>query len=668
MSETLHDVSGLQWLDNLNLAGTLKVGKTSSQRIWPLDGGPSRVLAPGETGQLSPDRTRIISREKEEWVVREMAGARHELIRVPFAYGDNLRNLMVWSRDSQQVVLVQEARAQALPADTVATENGVRVVDLGAQAEARDAAGVFTTTLTVLDLRASTAPRRFPFSGLIDALEWGTAEDLYFVVQPFWNTGGEPPATVVRVLQDGKSREVFRVGGVMQGIDPRVSPDGRWMSVTCDIDTQIWDDFNSLLLVDLASGKVRRLTQKEYVIGSSVRWAPDSSGMYFAVRDGGWTQLRRTDLDGRVTALTETPTLKREPELSPDGRWLAYVAYNGLGRVELRVLDAKSKHDRQVTLLDDPAKRYQLGRFERVKFPTPDGLQMAAWVVYPPNFDPSKKYPLYIDVHGGGPGSYLYLMGAISAVVAQGPLEWHAWATRGYIVFVPDYRSSGEYGPGIAAARHRGDYGGIEADARDVEAGTQWMLTRPYVDATRLGLLGISAGGARVNLLLTRSSRYRAGVLLDAIGAGVLPDFLAGLTGAHTGSTASQMFWETRVGKLADKPKDYLGGFLFDGYKSKIPTLIMVGGDRNKGALDPLSAEVLFSLLRQNHVPARMLRYVDEGHGLGTAASARHAFEQVHAWFAEHMDMATDAEGRVLFEGSRVKPRKSVAQRVGAEL
>ncbi len=91
-------------------------------------------------------------------------------------------------------------------------------------------------------------------------LGMGSADDLYFVAQPFWQTGGTPPETVVRVLRGGESREVFRVGGIMQGIAPRVLPDGNWMSVICDIDDQVWDDFNSLLVVELATGNVRRLT------------------------------------------------------------------------------------------------------------------------------------------------------------------------------------------------------------------------------------------------------------------------------------------------------------------------------------------------------------------------------------------------------------------------
>ncbi|MEP7245170.1 MAG: prolyl oligopeptidase family serine peptidase, partial [Gammaproteobacteria bacterium] len=628
-AETPPIVSGLQWMDNLHVAGNVKVGKETTRRTWSLTGAPSGIAAMGES-RNSPDGTRIVTLENDEWIVRETTGARRVLARVPAGYGKNHLGLMVWSRDSRKIALVEEARAQPEPPDTVSVANGVRYVDVGAQAEARDAAGMFTSTITVLDLNTPESPRRFPYAGRLQSLEWGSADDLYFVTQRFWGTGGEPLETVVRALRGGESHDVFRVGGIMQGIAPRISPDGRWMSVTCDIDSQIWDDFTSLLIVELATGKVRRLTNDQYVIGGSVRWAPDSHRLYYTVRDGGWAQIHRADLDGRSIALTDSPTLKQEMQLSPDGQQLAYLATDGLARVDLRLLGTRANHDRRVASLNDPTTRFRLGRFERVKFPTADGLQLAAWVIYPAEFDSRKKYPLFVDVHGGGPGSYLYLLGPLSGLTARGPLEWHTWATKGYVVFVPDYRSSGEYGAGIASARHHnGDYGGIEADMRDIDAGTEWMSKQPYIDTSRIGVLGSSAGGARVNLLLTRSTRYRAGVIHDEIGAGVLPEFLNSLTGPRTGSTGTTMFWQTRVGNLADHPKDFLGGFLFDGYKSKTPTLIMIGGDRNQdllAALDPTSAEVLFSILRQNHVPARMLRYLDDGHGFQTQASANHAF------------------------------------------
>jgi dipeptidyl aminopeptidase/acylaminoacyl peptidase len=86
-----------------------------------------------------------------------------------------------------------------------------------------------------------------------------------------------------------------------------------------------------------------------------------------------------------------------------------------------------------------------MGEFRVVSWPSFDGLEIAGYEVRPPNFDPKKKYPMLVDVHGGGPGSRLYLMGGMIGSL----IERHLWAARGFVVFVPDYRTAAPYGPGV---------------------------------------------------------------------------------------------------------------------------------------------------------------------------------------------------------------------------
>ena len=133
-------------------------------------------------------------------------------------------------------------------------------------------------------------------------------------------------------------------------------------------------------------------------------------------------------------------------------------------------------------------------------------------------------------------------------------------------------------------------------------------------------VIGHSAGGARVNLLLTRSNLYGAGIISDQIAAGALPQTIW-LTSAKQSGVRFDESFTSRGVTFAEDPSVYTGGFLFDGYKSKTPTLILVGNSE-KGAAPGLSSEVLFSMLRQYKVPTRMLRYLDDGHTPTTRASA----------------------------------------------
>ncbi len=138
-AETAPEISGLQWTDATHIAGNMKVGRESTRRIWPSSGG---CFARCDTGRkptlLLTDGALSLS-EHDDWVVRETTGEHRELARVPAAHGNNPLGLMAWSRDSRRIALSEETRAQPYPPDTVSTAKGVRYVDVGAQADARDA-------------------------------------------------------------------------------------------------------------------------------------------------------------------------------------------------------------------------------------------------------------------------------------------------------------------------------------------------------------------------------------------------------------------------------------------------------------------------------------------------------------------------------------------------
>jgi acetyl esterase/lipase len=228
-----------------------------------------------------------------------------------------------------------------------------------------------------------------------------------------------------------------------------------------------------------------------------------------------------------------------------------------------------------------------------------------------------------------------------------GPLEWHVWAALGYVVFVPDYRSSGEYGPQVAKARYlTSDFCGIQRDAQDVENGTRWVMSKGFIDSRRVAVFGHSAGGGRVNLLLTRSHLYHAGILHEPTSSGSMATILDVTTGPSAGVRFENFgFWgsdkATDGVSFAKNPSAYLSGFLFDGYKSTTPTLILVGNPA-KGALPPMSAEVLFSMLRQYNVPTRMLRYTNDGHNPLNAASSLSEFNEVRAWLERYIPAHPD--------------------------
>jgi len=644
---SLHNV---RWLaDSSGVVATRSEPEVPGETIesWSLSGA-HESLGSGQFAAPSPDGRWIAFLDGKHWALRERSSGKVTPLGEEGAFAPTVLNTPRWSRDSRYVGIVDILRQPDAPfVPPAEVKDGVRFVDVGAVADGALRAAEDRSRITLIDVRhpqewrSHLVPEWLAYYG-----DWGPNGQFYFVAISSWR-GDTPTYTVLRRI-DARTMgvtEIYRMpNAVMQGAAPRVSPDGKSIALAWDIDTKRWDDFNSLILVDAKTGAVKRLTQKQYVAAASYSWAPDGRSLYFIARHGGLDQVYQVTMDGEVRQLSSGDRRHFDLTLSPDGRWLSYQTEDGNSRKDVRIRSTRDGTERVVTVLSDVSGDYRLAGFKHVKWRSTDGLDIYGYVFTPPDFDPKRKYPLYVDVHGGGPAARLYLSGPLSLAISNTPLEWHAWATLGYVVFVPDMRSSGEYSPTVAAQRYGSrdwDWTGMQKDVEDIESGTRWMIEQGYIDPQRVAVFGHSAGGGRVNLLLTRSSLYHAGIIHDGIQPGALGVMLAFMSGRNTGSGFNEIYLSNGQ-RIADNPQAFLGGFMFDGYKSHTPTLIMVG-NQDKGAVETQSAEVLFTTLRMYHVPARMLRYPDEGHNPLTAASALHRFGEIKAWLEKYIPMPGSA-------------------------
>jgi dipeptidyl aminopeptidase/acylaminoacyl peptidase len=234
-----------------------------------------------------------------------------------------------------------------------------------------------------------------------------------------------------------------------------------------------------------------------------------------------------------------------------------------------------------------------------------------AWVVRPPDFDPARSYPLLLLVHGGPQGAW-----------ADGwSYRWNAqvFASAGYVVFMPNPRGSTGWGQPFTDDINK-DWGGKAYE--DVMKGTDFALGLPGVDRARVAAAGASYGGYMIDWIAGHTDRFKALVTHDGVFDLV----------SMYGSTEELWFpewefggpyWSHPEGYARYNPRDYVKSF-------KTPTLV-VHGERDYRV--PLEQGLgMFTALRRQGVPARLVTFPDEGHWVLKPQNSVRWYAEVLAW------------------------------------
>jgi dipeptidyl aminopeptidase/acylaminoacyl peptidase len=246
-----------------------------------------------------------------------------------------------------------------------------------------------------------------------------------------------------------------------------------------------------------------------------------------------------------------------------------------------------------------------------------DEFTVQGWLIYPKDYDPSKKYPMVVYVHGGPEGvvtpSYPDTFGDATVLGSQG-----------YFVFYPNFRGSAGQAEAFTAANVK-DYG--YGDLRDILSGLTEVLHTVPVDSTRVGITGWSYGGYMTMWAVTQTHRFRAAVS----GAG-LADWLS-----YYGENGIDKWMDSYFGgNVYDNPAVYAKSSPITFIKNvTTPTLVVVG-DRDIECPPPQSYE-FWHALRTMGVKTQFVIYPDEGHEIGQPEHRRDIMRRMAAWFAENM-------------------------------
>ena len=247
-----------------------------------------------------------------------------------------------------------------------------------------------------------------------------------------------------------------------------------------------------------------------------------------------------------------------------------------------------------------------------------DDFHVQGWLMLPKDYDPQKKYPLLVMVHGG----------PAAAVTAHwgggGGLSATAFSALGYFVLQPNPR--GSYGQGEAFTQaNRKDFG--YGDLRDILAGVDAVEARYPVDPNRVGLTGWSYGGFMSMFAVTQTQRFKAAVA----GAGI-SDWQS-----YYGENSIDQWMIPYFGaSVYDDPAVYAKSSAIKFIKqAKTPTLVVVG-DRDGECPAPQSYE-FWHALRDAHVPTQLVVYPNEGHGFQDPAHRRDVLYRAVEWFGKYL-------------------------------
>jgi dipeptidyl aminopeptidase/acylaminoacyl peptidase len=408
----------------------------------------------------------------------------------------------------------------------------------------------------------------------------------------------------------------------MQVAMPRWAPDNSQIAFIGGLMSDQPVVGGDIYTIGVTSGAARNLTDGMRMTATSLEWSSDSSGINFAGVSDGKTIIAALDLRGKIS------TLWTGAERIARGRFQPQISLARDGKTSVAIRQSFSEPPEvwagaigewtQITH-DNAALRPAWGKGENLHWTTDIG-PVQGWLIYPREFDPSKKYPMVVVVHGGPAAAQLPSWPGRTAFPFALP-------SAGYFLLFPNPR--GSYGGGEKfAAGNVKDFG--YGDFRDILAGVDEAIKDAPIDPNRLGITGWSYGGYMSMWAVTQTNRFRAAVA----GAG-LANWLS-----YYGENKIDQWMPPYFGATVyDDPAIYARSSPITFIKNaKTPTLIIVG-DRDISCPAPQSYE-FWHALKTLGVPTELAVYPIETHFFADPAHNRDVIERSAAWFDKYLKTA----------------------------
>ncbi|HXG63974.1 MAG TPA: S9 family peptidase, partial [Blastocatellia bacterium] len=287
--------------------------------------------------------------------------------------------------------------------------------------------------------------------------------------------------------------------------NPQVSPDGKWIAYTGYDEKMYTSHLSSLYLMDNSGGSKRLWAGNFPSSPFSVAWAADGSGVYYVMQERGTSQVYFAPLTGNPRKLTDGVHILNGFSVADNGQ-IATVRSDFKQPGELVTFKAQNAASMKelVDVNADVLANVKLADAEELWFTSKDGLKVQGWLIKPVDFDPNKKYPMVLWIHGG-PWS-MYSVGF--------NWSWQNFAANGYAVLYTNPRGSTGYGQEFVNGIQY-SYPGKDYD--DLMAGVDAALAKGWIDERNLFVCGGSGGGVLTAWIVGHTDRFAAAVSMRPV-------------------------------------------------------------------------------------------------------------------------------------------------------
>lgn len=373
----------------------------------------------------------------------------------------------------------------------------------------------------------------------------------------------------------------------------------------------LWYAIDNVSVIDVENKRVENITKALDRNTGSPRWSHDAARLYFVLEDNLKNQIAYYSFED-----------EKIRKMSPEEMYISSFEISGK---DIILESSTTSEPESIFTMNDSILRKvvdvnsflntkKIAATEKISFESYDGTEIFGLLVKPEDFNPNKKYPLLIRIHGG----------PVSQYGVRFNLEWQVFASNGYVVLAVNPRGSSGRGEEFQKAIFA-DWGNI--DAKDIIAAADFISTKSYIDAENLGIGGWSYGSMLTNYVIASDVRFQAATS----GAGI-SNILSGFGDDH--------YIREYIDELGT-PWENLDVWMrisypfFEADSIITPTLFLVG---EKDFNVPLiGSEQMYQALRHNNVDTKLIIYPGENHGLSSPTNRIHRMNSYLEWYARYM-------------------------------